>query len=268
MNPTQAGLEITTKCHAECIGCPHGAIDRKNRNMGTDIALELIDQLSDMGVKKLSPYRVGEPTLHPDWAIICSHGLNKGMKVRLYTNVSTLNDETVADELAVSVSEVVFSIDGLTIKSSRRARPGLDPDQIFSNAAQFLSRKKRPPVTVRMTAFDWSENEADAFCKKWKALGAEAVIVVPDIRSGKLRNSLIPCMRLESQITILVDCKVALCCRDWYGKIILGDAATTSLHDIWTGKPYNKIRALHVQGTSDSIPLCAGCTSRWKENHQ
>ena len=51
--------------------------------------------------------------------------------------------------------------------------------------------------------------------------------------------------------------EIAMCSEDYNNEIILGDAKTESLHDIWNGKKYINFRRSHFNNkTGDSCNMC------------
>ena len=69
-----------------------------------------------------------------------------------------------------------------------------------------------------------------------------------------------PCSRVWQTFTVLSDGKVALCCLDYEGQVILGDVNKTSISEIWKNESYRKIRLLHKRARQDQIVICKNCT--------
>ncbi|GAA2239899.1 hypothetical protein GCM10010413_47060 [Promicromonospora sukumoe] len=87
-------LEITGKCQLECIHCyaesgptgTHGAMQR------TDW-LGVIDQCADLGVRMVQ-FIGGEPTLHPDLAVLVEYALERGLEVEVFSNLVHVSTRT------------------------------------------------------------------------------------------------------------------------------------------------------------------------------
>lgn len=258
--PAHLGLELTSKCQAKCIGCPQPVMERRGRDMPLALALRVVREAADLGVKMLLPHHFGEPTLSRDLPEILRAGHEAGLKVRMYTNGSMLHREDIRAALLDYVDDLVFSVDGATAESMQRARPGLDPEEIFGKVENYLGIPNRQRVTVRMTAFDFSAHEAEAFKARWKAAGAEVVAVVNDLRHAPPRDESKPCTQPFDHMSVLVDGRVALCCRDFFASHTLGDLSLHSLREIWEGPRAEFVRRMHLAGESAVIPVCNGCT--------
>lgn len=80
-------LEITGKCQLECTHCyassgpsgTHGSMTREDW-------MCVIDQAARLGVPFLQ-FIGGEPTLHPDFAVLLQFALDRGIKVEVFSNL-------------------------------------------------------------------------------------------------------------------------------------------------------------------------------------
>lgn len=260
--PKHLGLEITSRCQAQCIGCPQPVMDRRGKDMPYDLALKIIHEAAAMGIETLLPHHFGEPTLAPRFPDIVRVAKRIGLRVRLYTNASMLHKPEVRSALLDHVDDLVFSVDGATAESMSRARPGLNAERIFDAVRGYLAEPNRQRVTVRMTSFDFSEGEEQDFKRRWKEAGAEVVAVVRDLRTASIRDHVLPCSQPFDHMSVLVDGRVALCCRDFHATQIMGSAETQSLESVWTGIQISRVRSLHLEGRSAEIDLCATCTRK------
>jgi hypothetical protein len=73
------------------------------------------------------------------------------------------------------------------------------------------------------------------------------------------QTKLAPCSNLWSELTILWTGRVALCCIDYDGKVILGDVNKESLENILKGKKLQITREYHLKRQFDQIGLCKRC---------
>jgi hypothetical protein len=69
-----------------------------------------------------------------------------------------------------------------------------------------------------------------------------------------------PCHRPNSQIMVLWDGRVSLCCFDGEGKEILGDLNTQTIRDVFAGPRATEIRLAHCEGRRNDVAICAGCS--------
>jgi hypothetical protein len=69
------------------------------------------------------------------------------------------------------------------------------------------------------------------------------------------------CSRALSQIMVLWDGRVSLCCFDAEGAVILGDLNHDTLRTIYGGQPALGIREAHMEGRRGELALCSTCTA-------
>ncbi len=69
-----------------------------------------------------------------------------------------------------------------------------------------------------------------------------------------------PSLRISNTFTILWDGRVALCCLDYDGQVILGHVEEQKIKEIWQGDKLKRIRRWHIQGNLDNIPICRDCS--------
>ena len=67
-----------------------------------------------------------------------------------------------------------------------------------------------------------------------------------------------PCHYLWKSVVVLWDGRVVPCCRDFDGKITLGDLKRQSLTDIWRGSTLQALRRMHLDGEFENT-LCDDC---------
>lgn len=148
--PLYVVWEVTHRCNARCAHCysdagPHAAPDE----LDTTEALDLIDQLAEMGVLILG-FSGGEALARPDWPVLVERAIQRGLRVTIGTNGKLLTPTNVARLQALGVQNVTVSLDGSTAQLHDRFRgcPGL-----FETALEAMTGlvAAQIPVTVGFT---------------------------------------------------------------------------------------------------------------------
>jgi radical SAM protein with 4Fe4S-binding SPASM domain len=97
--PLQGTIEPTFRCNLACVHCyvnePAGAADVRAREMSTERAKALIDEIAEAGCLSLL-LTGGEVLLRPDFGEIYRHGIASGLRVTVFTN-GTMVTEEIAD---------------------------------------------------------------------------------------------------------------------------------------------------------------------------
>lgn len=104
--------EITRKCNMNCEICLCGGFrDERNRELTTQEALELCEQIAEMEVERVV-LTGGEPLLREDWDLIASRLSEHGVEVQIITNGSLVTPEVIARMKRAGIKKVSVSIDG------------------------------------------------------------------------------------------------------------------------------------------------------------
>lgn len=109
---TYAVWEITLKCNLACSHCGSRAGDSRVNELNTSEALDLVQQLADLGVKDVSLIG-GEAFLRPDWLMIAAEITRLGMTANMTTGGYGISIGTAKRMKEAGIRNVSISIDGL-----------------------------------------------------------------------------------------------------------------------------------------------------------
>jgi hypothetical protein len=109
--------------------------------------------------------------------------------------------------------------------------------------------------------------EHEAFMARWGGPHPQQGAAFPHLEAN-WAGTMFPCRtqmttacgRALGFLHVLWDGRVALCCQDAEGAVILGDVTTHTLREVFAGETAMDIRRAHVEGRRASLPLCATCT--------
>ena len=117
--PEIVEIDLTNNCNLNCAGCwCHSDMlkdkklsgEKKRRMLDFDLAVRLIDEAAEMGVKRFQLAGAGEPFVHPKIMQIIERIKSKGMKVTIITNF-TLIDKKKAERLVeLGVDNITASV--------------------------------------------------------------------------------------------------------------------------------------------------------------
>jgi len=205
-------------------------------------------------------HNFGEPLLDDTLIEKVIYVAKCGIKPRLFTNASLLNNEYAQALIEAGLEQITFSVDGSSIEEFERIRYPLEYGRVFDNIYNFiaLNRKLGSPVNVRIRCCNTDDQR-------------RTVKLFPGVKFAKFHNwadisiatrgelSTDVCSRLWTNMTILVNGDVALCHADIEGKEVVGNTHVTPIYDIWYNTRYNEIRQKHLQSQRCDIELCRDC---------
>ncbi len=109
--PENVVWEITFACNMQCIHCGTSAGKRRPDELTTDEALNLVDELADLGCKSLT-ISGGEPLLRKDWRELAARAKEREITTYLITNGFAVSPAVADDFLRLGFKRIGVSIDG------------------------------------------------------------------------------------------------------------------------------------------------------------
>lgn len=103
--------EITLECCFSCKYCGSGGGKARKRELTTEECLDIADQLSEMGCKRVSLIG-GEVFMRKDWKEIVSRLTSHGINVNIITNGYVFSDKLISDLKESHIESISVSIDG------------------------------------------------------------------------------------------------------------------------------------------------------------
>ena len=262
-------LESTNACNAKCIFCPRDEMERKQGFMSEELSSRIFDQCADWGVPEIRLHNFGETTLDRKFVDRVRDAKKKGIpKVGLYTNASKLTPDLSEKLIEAGLDAVWISVDGVTKESYERIRVGLSFEELERNAFGLVEARRRlgakhPFVTITMTYTPETAAEAPLLAERY-GRAFDKVTAGPAHAWTYQHGSPEPvtryaCPYLWTALYILWDGRASICCEDFDGREILGDATRQTLREIWEGEPYRKARRIHHEGRFEELPICQAC---------
>ena len=113
--PVDVFWEITWNCNLKCIHCYNnsGSKGMSITELGTEAAISLVNELSDVGVNKII-IGGGEPLIRYDLFEIIGAGTRAGINFVLVSNGTLFSEKRCSEFLRSGLKEVSISIDGST----------------------------------------------------------------------------------------------------------------------------------------------------------
>jgi ribosomal protein L31 len=180
----------------------------------------------------------------------------KDCRVYLFTNAELMDVDRLVKYK--NIRYVCCSVNATTKETHQKVMRGPDFNKVVSNVEDLI--KKAPfPVYVSMVKVKDNEHEVEAFKKKW---GKRATFGEFKNWGGARHDPLektgkrVPCLSLLRGMTILWDGRVSLCCLDYDGKLIIGDANKQHLSEIY--QSLKLMRKKHLSLDFDYEP-CRDC---------
>jgi len=267
--PLHVDIESTNACNLRCVMCGRNFMKEKIGFMEWSLFKKIIDECSENNLPSIKLNYRGEPLMHPKIVDMVRYAKEKGiLEVQFNTNGLLLTEELSRKLIEAGLDRIIFSFDGAKKETYERIRTGSSYDRVLKNIRDFVRIRnemggKRPCVRVQMVLMEDTEKELDEYIKMWKNVANRIGLIKRRERDPNAREigneNRFPCPQIWQRMMICWDGEVRMCCGDWHGKYIIGDARRDSLKDLWLGEKYSFAREMHRQGKYDKVPPCRTC---------
>ncbi len=264
-------IEITEYCNLACPFCP--SKDLKTRKTLKIDDFKLILEKIKGYTNTIYLHILGEPLLHKDFEKIVNLCEDYHLKVRLTTNGTLINNY---DFSKLKLNKINISLQALV------NYPLSKIDDYFKNINQMLISLKdklaKGEVGIDFRLWnDKSNNEIveknNYLIKKLKEdlkidtyhnihISIEDEFDWPN-EENPTNEDVVRCLGGKTQLGILANLDVVLCCLDYEGKTKLGNLKNSSLQEILDDEPYQKAMNQMLQG-KPYFKICECCKYRNK----
>jgi radical SAM protein with 4Fe4S-binding SPASM domain len=204
----QLDLELTERCNNNCIHCcinlPVGDLSAKKKELTADKIKNILKEAASLGCL-IVRFTGGEPLLREDFAELYVYARKRGLKVRLFTNVTLMTSDLA--ELFKRIPPLVkieVSVYGMKRASYEAVTRIKGSFQAFRNGINLLLKNKVPFV-VKGALLPSNKNEIDKL-EKWAATipwmeRPPSLSMFFDLHSRRntVKNRLIKSLRLNSE---------------------------------------------------------------------
>lgn len=273
--PQHLSLEISSLCNLSCVHCPPQSEEfkehhRDKSNMAISLFDRVMDEIDQYGKRHIALHKDGEPLLNPDIIYILNRvKKNQNHTVYLTTNAHRLIPEIAESIIKNKIDVINFSIGAQSPEFYRKVR-GRGFDRVMKNIHGFLNlvskSERKPEILVQiinLPEFEEMQNEIINFKKYWSVYDV-SIQIWEKLNWGvyqttKTRIKRYPCYSLWKYIFVNSDGKASACCMDWKQDLLLGDANSQTLAEIWHDAPIQHLRQKHIKGEEESLPICNTC---------
>ena len=268
-------LEISSLCNLSCVHCPPQSSEfkeyhRQKGNMEISLFDQIMDEIDQHSERHIALHKDGEPLLHPE----ITHILQRVKKshdhtVYLTTNAHRFTPAIAKEIIKNKINVINFSIGAHSPEFYNKVR-GRGFDKLLKNIHGFLDLVKksewRPDIRVQiinLPEYEEMQTEIDNFKQYWSAYDVELQfwdkLNWGVYETGQIKIKRYPCYSLWKYIFINSDGKASACCMDWKQDLIIGNANTQTLAEIWKGSQLKELRQKHICNEEHTLPICDKC---------
>jgi MoaA/NifB/PqqE/SkfB family radical SAM enzyme len=289
--PSQILADITEVCNLSCTHCPHPSFKSSThygaRYLDPDLNAKMIDEVRQHGQGHTRYIRYasnGEPLVHPRAYDMIEDAVRRsGVYVTLTTNGTIMNETRTTRLLEAGVHMIDISIDAHLPETYARIRRQGKLDVTRRNVMRLIDwvQQRRLSTKVVVSFVEQPENATEAadFEQYWRDHGADSVVIrrqhscsgamveLADLRRRGSAETRRPCLYPWERVVLNAGGDLAFCPSDWVHGSVIGDYRSTTIHEVWQGEFYRRLRQAHLSNDYRAHGFCGQCpdwaATRW-----
>ncbi len=284
--PWSYSIEPCDICNLKCKACPSGLgmIRRRRGRISLEDYKMAVDQIAPYAMN-LFLYFQGEPTMHPDFALLAEYASQKGIYTATSTNAHYI-DEAAAERIVKSgLGKMIVSMDGYNQQTYEAYRAGGNLYTVLGGIRNLANAKKQlgistPIIEVQTLVTKVNEDELDTMRQMAMEAGADAhYLKTMQIENeedfavfktsidkysrydsqNRLKNPVGFCSRIMNSAVITIDMDVLPCCYDKDAGLKLGNLKNSSIREIIKSQKAGEIINAIEQQRDKRPPMCLNC---------
>jgi radical SAM protein with 4Fe4S-binding SPASM domain len=263
-------IEVNRHCNLRCVFCPVEAAPKPRGFMSRDLFELVLARVVEYGASEISLNHYSEPTLTPDLVDRIARAAALGLRVRLHTNASLLDEDKIRGLAGLGNVRLFVNLPTLDRAEYERVTGSKFFDRVVRNLE--LLGQHRVPTSLSINApRDSASETVRAINERFAALFGASIAWPTDTRAGRVDKTeyattprhdgpLGGCGYATRQINVTHEGKVFLCCQDYEQEYVLGDLREQSLREIAEGERAVALRRW-IFGYETPPPgfLCSTC---------
>lgn len=269
--PTSVVIELTNHCNLACVMCPHPKMTRAKGFMESTLFHKIIDEIKGR-VDIAILHGMGESMFHPQLSELIAYASKNKVRTALNTNGVMLTKEKAESFFAAGLNDLLIDFDGTDPESYESIRKKSNFKVVFNNIKEALKlqsiiRKKdgakKTNIILQTIYFPGQKKDLFQYFNKEEARLIEFRY---KMLSDSFNSDELPiphtgkCYYLWYQIMINWNGEIPICCVDYNGRVILGNANNSSIEDVWNSQEFKNIRDKHHRNDYQDFPMCSSCS--------
>lgn len=280
-------VDPSDACNFKCRFCPTSdrnlmtEVGRPWKQMSFDLFTKITDDMTKFPgkVEVLRLYKDGEPLLNKRLPDMIKYAKDVGAAKRIdtTTNAALLTKEKGKAIADAGLDRINISIYGVTNEHyTNFSGVKLEFERVLANVMEFYEVRGKCETLVKINGDTLTHNEKEMFLDQFGNFADK--IHIEHIMScwpefelrgvevnqskgiyGQEIKEVDTCPYPFYSFSINSDGLVSVCFLDWAKKMIVGDANTSSVTEIWNGNLMKSYRKMFLDGNRKKHPVCSNC---------
>jgi len=272
--PTKVNFDICTFCNHKCTFCSNADERTLKESVSYSDFISVMDNITKyVAIDELGLSAKGEVLLNKD-IIKIVRATKERYNVRyLYisTNGAILSKELASDLLQAGLDSIKFSINGYDEASYKAVHLKDDFSKVVKNFNDLLELKKTkyPHTKILISSIinrgkkELEESFKSYFSSNYELINAILkydITYTPKFKDFKVAMAkLKPCPLVFNEIYIDSDCRLGLCCKDYFKEFDYGSLLKHDFKELYLGAQMSSIRTMHQTMEFPENHFCKNC---------
>lgn len=289
--PFIINIDPSDVCNFQCKFCPTADRELMKATPGRKFGLmdfglykKIIDDICEFErpIKVLRLYKDGEPLLHPQFVDMVEYARAKKCSERIdtTTNASRLNPHVNARLARAGLDRINISIYGMNeVQYLDFSKARIKFNALVANIRDFYEQRGNCEVIIKIIGDVISEDDVKRFFEVfsdiadginvdhimscWPEFDLEKYGITVNREVGvygqRLTGEVKVCPYIFYSFSINSNGSASSCFLDWERKLIIGDAKTESVKDIWHGAKLLAHQKMMLMKQRKQHPVCGNC---------
>jgi MoaA/NifB/PqqE/SkfB family radical SAM enzyme len=269
--PLLVDLELADVCNLKCPMCPTTTSEFKDKRraglMNVDLAKKIIDEIAGK-VFALRLSWIGESTMHPDFIELIKYAKDRDIReVAFLTNGYKLDLDYFKQLVDAGADWITVSIDGIGETYSQIRKPLVFEDiyQKLKDIKKYKDENNLIKPVIKIQAIWPAIRENPTKYYNMIAPYVDLVAYNPLIDYLHKDDDIVyvddfSCPQHYQRVVVASNGIASMCSSDDFVDHPIGDTNIQTIHEIWHGEAFNKMREIHCRKDGYmSIKACKNC---------
>ena len=288
-------IQTQSFCNGRCSMCPYPITSQKMEQgkMEWELFRKIADEAAAEPLLATALFELHNEPLLDKRTFDCIKyikSITPDKRCALVTNGELLDKFSLTEIIESNLDFLTISLNAYSKEVFERVNIGLDYDRVMKNIARLLSDKTtRRKLGLSFVVTEQNVHEVPKATMHWRKQGIRTRVISEIAnRAGTLDSferlrlktdyrdtpflvrlwrrlmsaagKVTGCHLPFSQMNVLFNGDVIICCHDWNRATVVGNVKTSSLREIWNSDRMNEIRRIMLKKSYQQLESCRECS--------
>lgn len=272
--PNKVSFDICTFCNHKCTFCSNeDKRTLKNQVSFNDFKSVMNNLTKYIKINELGLSAKGEVLINKDLVNIIKECKEtyKIPYVYISSNGSLLTKQNTLEILEAGLDSIKLSINGITKEEYKKTHQKDDFEKVIENFKYILRLKKEKFPHLKVLISSIIKRDKEKIDNAFKEIFKEDYYLIdnslkynisytPKFENFSIdKSKLKPCPLALEEIYIDSDCRLGLCCKDYFKEFDFGSLLKYDFLELYNSKEIKELREMHLNKTFKDNHFCTKC---------